>query len=85
MEIVSRKATDFDNIQLSTFEGYLRELQRKYPEGAKIFATDDRIRGKLLKGRHKIEVPASNQTSKRFQEFENLAKKYEIEIVLEPE
>lgn len=74
-EIVSRKATDFDKIKLSTFEGYLKELKKKYPEGAKIVATDERIRGKLLKGKQKLEVPLSNKGSNRLKEFENLAKK----------
>ena len=29
-QIISRKATDFDNINPETFEGYVREIDKKY-------------------------------------------------------
>lgn len=80
---MSRKATDFDRIKPEAFRGYLDELFKKYPPGAKILASDKEIQGKLLKGKHKIEIPASNQSSKRLKEFESIAKKYDIEIVFE--
>lgn len=81
--IVERKATDFDKIKLKTFEGYLQSIKRKYPEGAKIVANDKEIRGLSLEGKYKIEVPKSNETSKRLKEFQDLAnsEKYKIEIV----
>jgi hypothetical protein len=86
LEIVSRKATDFDNIQLSTFESYLKELKKKYPEGAKITAPKyPELKGKLLKGKLKLEVPESNKLSPKLKEFQELAKKYKIEIVFESE
>ena len=85
LEIVSRKATDFNKIQLKTFDGYCKELLKKYPVGAKIVADNIEIKGKLLKGKLKIEVPKSNELSKRLQEFKEIAKKYEIEIVFEAE
>jgi hypothetical protein len=88
LEIVSRKATDFDNIQLSTFEKYLNEMKLKYPEGAKITAPkyEGLLEGKVLKGKLKLEVPKANELSPRLNEFKLLAeKKYGIEIVFEPE
>lgn len=81
--IVERKATNFDKIQLKTFEGYLQSIKRKYPNGAKIVADDQTIRGSLLNGVQKIEVPKSNLNSKRLKEFQDLAnsEKYKIEII----
>ena len=81
--IVERKATDFDKIQLKTFEGYLQSIKRKYPKGAKIVADDSTIRGTLLNGVQKIEVPKSNLNSKRLKEFQDIAnsEKYKIEII----
>lgn len=81
--IVERKAINFDKIQLKTFEGYLQSIKRKYPNGAKIVADDQTIRGSLLNGVQKIEVPKSNLNSKRLKEFQDLANsdKYEIEII----
>jgi len=86
LEIVSRKATDFDQIQTSTFEGYLRELIKKYPPGTKITAPKyPELKGQTLQGKLKLEVPETNKTSKKLKEFEKLAKKYDIEIVFQPE
>lgn len=85
LDIVSRKATDFNKIQLNTFEGYCKELLRKYPIGAKIVAKDAKINGKLLAGKLKIEVPKINEISNRLKEFKDIAKKYQIEIVFEAE
>ena len=81
--IVERKATNFDKIQLKTFEGYLQSIKRKYPNGAKIVADDQTIRGSLLNGVQKIEVPKNNLNSKRLKEFQDLAnsEKYKIEII----
>ena len=85
LEIVSRKATDFDNIQTSTFENYCRELTKKYVEGAKIVSQDQLIRGKTLKGSFKLEVPKTNELSSKLSEFKEIAKKYKVELVFEPE
>ncbi len=87
LEIVSRKATNFDDIQLSTFEGYLKELIKKYPEGAKITAPKygTRLENKALKGKLKLEVPETNKLSSKLQEFKNLAEKYKVEIIFEAE
>ncbi len=39
-EIVSRKATDLESIELSTFESYLKEMKNKYSAGIKIETTN---------------------------------------------
>lgn len=86
LQIVSRKATDFDNIQPSTFENYCRELTNKYVEGAKITAPKYPVlNGKTLKGSFKLEVPKTNELSKSLEQFKEIAKKYKVGIVFEPE
>lgn len=86
--IVSRKATDFDQIKPETFRGYLDELLNKYPPGAKIVSTRKEIRHKTLTGELIMEVPLSNKTSIRLKEFEKIMqeKKYkQIKLVFEKE
>ncbi len=86
--IVSRKATDFNKIQLKTFEGYCNELLRKYPVGAKITTAKDgyeNIVGKTLQGIPTIEVPKINELSSRLEEFQKIADKYGIKLVFEVE
>ena len=87
VEIVSRKATDFDNIQASTFENYCKELVSKYPVGTKITAPKygNLLEGKTLQGSYKLEVPITNKLSPKLQEFINIANKYDIEIIFEIE
>lgn len=61
-EIVSRKATDLEMIQMDTFERYLKELRDKYPPGTKIRSdTNRQIDGQKLRGRQILEIPASNK------------------------
>ncbi|MBR1722407.1 MAG: hypothetical protein IJ727_08010 [Treponema sp.] len=63
-EIISRKYSQLANIKESTAIGYLRELEKKYPPGAKI---SDRVfnskalRGKTLEGIPILEVPVQNK------------------------
>ncbi|MFT9821116.1 hypothetical protein [Lysinibacillus sp. NPDC056185] len=85
-EIVSRKATDLENIELSTFESYLKEMKVKYEPGT-IIRTDKYadfippIDGQPLKGKQILEIPASNKNFSGMQEYIDLAKnKYGIEI-----
>lgn len=80
-EIVSRKATNFDDIKLSTFENYLREMNNKYAAGT-IIRSDKYpdIDGQPLQGDKIIEVPASNQNSSKLAEFEALATLYNTTI-----
>lgn len=61
LEIFSRKATDFNNIQTSTFIKYCDELITKYRIGTKITAPKyPLVNGKTLQGSYKLEVPISN-------------------------
>ncbi len=87
-EIVSRKATDLESIELSTFESYLKEMKNKYSAGIKIrsdkYKTE--LDGKVLKGRQILEIPESNKNFDKIQDYIDLAKnKYNIEIRFRPE
>ena len=85
-EIVSRKATDFDNIQASTFEGYLKEIDQKYSPGTKIRSNKyPSLDGELLQGNKILEVPESNMNSSKLAEFTALANQYNTEIRFKPE
>ncbi|GHT19118.1 hypothetical protein FACS189429_6440 [Bacteroidia bacterium] len=85
-EIVSRKATDFDNIQTSTFEKYCDELLSKYKVGTKITAPKYlELNGKTLQGKYKLEVPKSNEISSKLDEFRKIADDKGIEIIFEVE
>lgn len=84
-EIVSRKATDFDNIQSTTFENYLKEFNQKYSSGTVIRSNKyPDINGQTLQGNKILEVPASNQNSPKFTEFTNLASQYHVTIRYRP-
>lgn len=81
-EIVSRKATDLENIDIKTFEGHLQEMKDKYVVGTKIRSNKYReIDGDLLEGTQILEIPASNKNFERIEEYIKLAKeKYNIDI-----
>ena len=81
-EIVSRKATDLEMIQVDTFEQYLKELRDKYPAGTKIRSdTNRQIDGQELHGKQILEIPASNKSFERIKEYEALERdKYGIEL-----
>ena len=80
-EIVSRKATDLEMIDVKTFERYLKELQDKYPAGAKIRSDKyPKIDGQHLQGKQILEIPASNQSFERIDEYKAIAEHYGIEI-----
>lgn len=86
--IVSRKATNLEEIELSSFEDYLKEIKAKYPIGAKINAPKygDELKGKVLEGKHYLEIPESNKSFGKLQEYIDLAKnKYDIEIIFKAE
>ncbi|HGO8259832.1 TPA: DUF637 domain-containing protein [Neisseria meningitidis] len=60
-EIISRKFTQFSQIQESTGIGYIKEAVRKYSPGAVISnvpSTPTTIRGRKLEGKLILEVPA---------------------------
>ena len=88
-EIVSRKATDLEDIQLSTFETYLKEMKKKYAAGEPINAPKygNDLKDKILEGNHILEIPESNQSFSKIQEYIDLAKsdKYKITIRFRPE
>ncbi|MFN8440451.1 MAG: hypothetical protein U0175_06780 [Caldilineaceae bacterium] len=80
-EIISRKATDFDTIQESTFRSYVNELKSKYPEGEIIRSNKyPQLDGQALQGRQILEVPASNMDSAVRAQFEAIAAEQGIAI-----
>ena len=85
-EIIERKASDFDSIEQSTFERYLDETLRKYPEGKRIRSNAyPDIDGQVLRGKHVLEVPDSNLTASNRAEFERIAREKGFEIRYVPE
>lgn len=86
-EIVSRKATNLEDIELSTFESYLKEMKSKYHKGIRIRSNKyPDLDGKKLKGKQILEIPESNKNFDKIQEYIDLAKnKYNIEIRFKPE
>ena len=86
-EIISRKATNLEEIELTTFESYLKEMQTKYAAGTKIRSNKyPALDGQTLQGKQILEIPASNQSFSEIQDYINLAKnKYDIELRFKPE
>ena len=80
-EIISRKATDFDIIQESTFRTYLREIKAKYGEGT-IIRSDKYpdLDGQPLRGHYVLEVPDSNMSAATRAQFEQIAREEGIMI-----
>lgn len=81
-KIISRKATDLDKIQESTWRNYCNELITKYKVGTPVNST--KMPGEPpLSGKYYIEIPASNQSAQNLQDFRNIAKNdYGIEDIL---
>jgi hypothetical protein len=85
-EIVSRKATDFDNVKESTFRDYVREIGNKYDEGTVVRSNKyPDLDGQPLEGRRILEVPDSNLSAARRAEFERIAREEGVEIRYVPE
>lgn len=86
-EIISRKATNLEEIELSTFENYLKEMQTKYPTGTTIRSNKYPVLdGQILQGKQILEIPISNQGFSQIQDYIDLAKNnYNIEIRFRPE
>jgi hypothetical protein len=64
-EIVSRKFTPLSEVKLETGIGYLREMLRKYPRGARISESrfnPKTLREQLLTGNLILEVPVQKST-----------------------
>ena len=83
-EIISRKATDFDEISLSTFEKHLQEMKDNYYPGLIIKTKKpgyEKIRNTRLEGKQILEVPSTNKSFDKIDEYINLAEtKYGIGI-----
>ena len=86
-EIISRKATNFIEIKLATFESYLKEMKTKYAVGLKIRSNKyPALDGQTLQGKQILEIPDSNQSFKDIKAYTDLAKnKYNIELRFRPE
>ena len=85
-EIVSRKATDLDKIQFSTFEKYVNEIAQKYPRGKKIRSNAyPELDGQTLQGEYILEIPASNQFLPNIRIYINYARKKGVTIRFRPE
>ena len=86
-EIISRKATNLEEIELSTFENYLKEMQTKYPASTTIRSNKYPVLdGQILQGKQILEIPISNQGFSQIQDYIDLPKnKYNIEIRFRPE
>ena len=85
-EIISRKATEFDKIETSTFEKYLKEMDAKYAPGTEIKSNKyPALNGQLLQGQKVLEVPDINSSSSKKAAMEALAAQYNILIRYRPE
>ncbi len=88
-EIISRKATLLEEIELSTFEKYLKEMNSKYSPGKIIKSKKvgyEVLFDKPLQGKQILEIPISNQNFSQIQQYIDLAKNnYNIEIRFRPE
>ena len=74
-KIISRKATDIDNITEQTWRNYCNELVTKYKVGTPLNST--KMPGEPpLSGKYCLEIPASNQTAKKLESFKKIAKEY---------
>lgn len=82
-QIISRKATDLENIEFSTFKDYLSELAKKYKPGTKIRSNKyPELDGKELKGQMCLQIPKSNETFSDIERYKKYAKdNYDIEII----
>ncbi|MBO4616445.1 MAG: hypothetical protein J5717_03775, partial [Lachnospiraceae bacterium] len=85
-EIVSRKATDLENITDATFIGYLEEFEEKYKVGTPITTRKDDYEdlyteyGGVLQGEYILEVPATNENIENIEHFKELAAQYNVTI-----
>lgn len=80
--IVSRKATDLDDITEETYREYLKEMQDKYPAGTIIRSNKykDELDGQPLAGKQILEIPDSNLNSPNIEAYKKIAAEYGIEL-----
>lgn len=81
-KIISRKATDIDNITVQTWRNYCNELITKYQIGTPL--NSSKLPGAPpLSGKYYLEIPASNLNANNLNNFLNIAKtEYGIEDIL---
>lgn len=77
-KILSRKATDIDNITESTWRNYCNKLVTKYKAGKwtnsrKLGDASNQVQ---LSGKYYLEIPASNQNASKLQRFREIAAEY---------
>ena len=82
-QIISRKATDLEKIEFSTFKAYLSELSKKYKPGTIIHSSKfPELNGQELKGQMCLQIPKSNETFSKIERYKKYAKtEYDIEII----
>lgn len=85
-EIISRKATSFEDITEETFRRYLEEMREKYAPGTVIKSnTFPELKGKKLKGKLFLEIPESNLCFAEIERYRTIAAEYKIELRFKPE
>ena len=81
-EIISRKATDLEDIEISTFKTYLRELKHKYSINTQIRTNKyPELDGQKLQGKYYLEIPESNKSFNQIEDYKKIAKEYDVEII----
>ncbi len=81
-KILSRKATDIDNIKESTWRNYCQELVTKYKAGK--LTNSRKLNSQVnLSGKYYLEIPASNQNTNNLERFKQIASEYGKENQLE--
>lgn len=74
-KIISRKATDIDNIKESTWRNYCNELVTKYKAGK--LTNSSKLNNQVnLSGKYYLEIPASNQNARNLERFKQIASEY---------
>lgn len=86
-KIISRKATDLEDIQEATFRKYLAEFESKYSRGTKINSPKygDELKGEILKGDYYLEIPSSNMYFADIEHYKDIAREYGVEIIFRNE
>ena len=74
-QIISRKATDIDNIKESTWRNYCNELVTKYKAGK--LTNSSKLNNQVnLSRKYYLEIPASNQNASNLERFKQIASEY---------
>lgn len=86
-KIISRKATDLEDIQEATFRKYLAEFESKYSRGTKINSPKygDELKGEILQGDYYLEIPSSNMYFADIEHYKDIAREYGVEIIFRNE